>query len=323
MRIFVYECVCGGGLGLDVPASLLREGSAMLSAVVADFQRISGMEVVTLIAEEWSYELGNDCRRPAIAGGVGAFVEIVEVVKSCDWTLMIAPEFDHLLERLSQTVLDVGGKLLGSTPAAIRLTADKLALAELWKARGIRHPWTAAFDPQSVRHVEPPFVLKPRYGAGSQSTHLVRDLKSTPTVKGDEFIVQRFVPGQAASVALLIGETQTIPLCPARQHLSQVGRLRYLGGALPLPPSLADRATRLALEAVDGIDGLHGYVGVDLILGDDGRDHAIEINPRLTTSYMGLRQACESNLAELILSIASGQKTESPAWSAGEFEFRI
>ena len=150
--------------------------------------------------------------------------------------------------------------------------------------------------------------MKPRFGAGSQDTFLIRNRDVGPGFPAwpseqralrpgwkawphDNFIVQQYVLGEAASVALLIAPGQAIPLMPARQHLSSDGRFRYLGGSLPLQPGLALRATKVALAAVAGIAGLQGYVGVDLVLGDDGYDWAIEINPRLTTSYIGLRRA--------------------------------
>ncbi len=53
-----------------------------------------------------------------------------------------------------------------------------------------------------------------------------------------------------------------------------------------------------------------GYVGVDLVLGrepDGSQDAVIEINPRLTTSYVGLRTAATSNLAEAMWRIAQGE----------------
>jgi predicted ATP-grasp superfamily ATP-dependent carboligase len=70
---------------------------------------------------------------------------------------------------------------------------------------------------------------------------------------------------------------------------------------------LNDRAQKLALRAIAPVDGISGYVGVDLVLGDppDGSgDVAIEINPRLTTSYVGLRALAEFNLAETLLALA-------------------
>ena len=48
--------------------------------------------------------------------------------------------------------------------------------------------------------------------------------------------------------------------------------------------------------------GLWGYIGVDLIIAKTGAI-VVEINPRLTTSYVGLRRSLSLNPAELILSI--------------------
>lgn len=305
MRVFVYECGSAGGLGSDVPASLLREGRAMLDAVLADFRRLSDVEPITA---------GHQDFRATAA--------------QCDWTLVIAPEFDSLLHDLSQTVLDVGGRLLGSMPGAIRLTGDKLATAQFWHAHGVRHPRTEALPPRDAVTFPAPWVLKPRYGADSQATFLAWDAdelaKCVPLAKAEmpgDFLVQDYVPGQAASVALVIGSQQIIPLMPAWQHLSEDGRFRYLGGSLPLPADLAARAVTIAIQAVRGISGLAGYVGVDLVLGEDGVDHAIEINPRLTTSYIGLRQLCRGNIADMILRSVQGEAIKPPQWKSGEVGF--
>jgi hypothetical protein len=51
-------------------------------------------------------------------------------------------------------------------------------------------------------------------------------------------------------------------------------------------------------------------VGVDLILGadpDGTQDVVLEINPRLTTSYVALRRAAHTNLAAAMLAILRGQ----------------
>jgi predicted ATP-grasp superfamily ATP-dependent carboligase len=112
-----------------------------------------------------------------------------------------------------------------------------------------------------------------------------------------------------ASVAVLSGPAGLFPLAPCRQVLSNDGRLRYLGGSLPLTPGLASRASKLAQSAIAAMPHCTGFVGVDLILGGDpdGREDAvIEINPRLTTSYIGLRALAEQNLAEQMLQVAGG-----------------
>ena len=45
--------------------------------------------------------------------------------------------------------------------------------------------------------------------------------------------------------------------------------------------------------------GLQGYVGVDVVLGEE-TSWLIEINPRPTTSYVGLRRVIDLNMAEAI-----------------------
>jgi predicted ATP-grasp superfamily ATP-dependent carboligase len=111
---------------------------------------------------------------------------------------------------------------------------------------------------------------------------------------------------------------------PVFQLLSDDGRMKFLGGELPMPADLAARAVKLAQAAADAVPGLLGYVGVDLVLGeaaDGSRDFAIEINPRLTTSYIGLRALAQDNLAGAMLRAARGELTEAPAWKPGRVAF--
>jgi predicted ATP-grasp superfamily ATP-dependent carboligase len=175
-------------------------------------------------------------------------------------------------------------------------------------------------------------VWKPRDGAGSTSTFRLNAALDVAVARAKRaaeghvgpMVLQEFVPGLAASVAFLCGPAGNVPLMPAFQRLSGDGRFRYRGGELPIPPDLAERATRLAQRAVDCVPGLLGYVGVDLVLGDaaDGsRDSAIEINPRLTTSYVGLRRLADVNLAGAMLRVAAGEAGGPLRWGPGRVRF--
>ena len=93
---------------------------------------------------------------------------------------------------------------------------------------------------------------------------------------------------------------------------------------MPLPASLGERAHRLAKRAIDQVPGLLGFVGMDLVLGNDsdgGQDQVIEINPRLTTSYIGLRALAEPNLGEAMLNIAIGKGVAPLRWRPGQVQF--
>ncbi|HEX3152404.1 MAG TPA: ATP-grasp domain-containing protein, partial [Gemmataceae bacterium] len=132
--------------------------------------------------------------------------------------------------------------------------------------------------------------------------------------RSGHLIAQPYIPGFAASVAFLVGPTTSIPLVPCEQILSRDGQFHYLGGRLPLAPNLATRAIRIATAAIACVPNLLGYVGVDIILGDDGRDWAIEINPRLTTSYIGLRALARFNIAAIMLAVLRNDAVPHLEW---------
>jgi predicted ATP-grasp superfamily ATP-dependent carboligase len=333
MRVFVYEYTCGGGMPEPWPGGGLRtEGWAMLAAVLEDLGRVPGVETVTLLEERCrTTPPGPPPCRIHPRHEEAAFRDLA---RSADAALVIAPECDDILTTRCRWLEEVGCRLLGSSSAAVALAGDKLALAHHLGQAGLPTPACQLWTPRLALPDDPyPVVWKPRHGAGSQATFLVSTADElagcAPRARSEgwqgEAIVQPFVPGLAASVAFLTGSGHPIALPPAAQHLSADGRFHYVGGVVPLKSHLADRAARLAQRALATLAGLRGYVGVDLVLGDpaDGsRDWVIEINPRLTTSYIGLRALACTNLAQAMLQAATGRPVDALAWRSGPVQFR-
>ncbi len=283
MRILVYEHLTA--TGPDDGSSMYREGRAMRDALAADLRAIPGCEVVE---------------------------------SNTDLAFVIAPETGGILEE-RVSFFRRSCPVLAPRADALALTADKLRLAEHWNRHGVPTPATrsAATGVRAPR----PSVLKPRDGAGSCDTVFLCESEAVPEEqRTDSFVLQDFVPGQPVSVAFLVGPRQTVPLVPCFQELSNDGRFQYRGGSLPIPDPLAKRAVAIGRRAVDVVPGLLGYVGVDLVLGDAG-DFAIEINPRLTTSYIGLRALCAENLSERAIAIARGESRPPLRWNPGRITF--
>jgi predicted ATP-grasp superfamily ATP-dependent carboligase len=319
MRVFVYEYTCAEA-GEQMPASLRAEGWAMLSALLTDFRAVPGVEVTTLLHPSFA----ADCPGMEVvwASEEESETRFRTLAHSAHFTMVVAPESEGILETRARWVEEAGGRLLGPSVEAIRLTSDKLELARHWRCHGIPTPETWLLS--AVPRCSTLLVCKPRDGAGSQATFKVHDSATLSDVPArarsegyaGEMIVQPWIPGRPASVALIVG-TQIQCLPAAAQDLSADGRFRYQGGVLPLRPHLTARAQRLAERAAGVVPGLRGYVGIDLILGepaDGSGDFAIELNPRLTTSYVGLRALSRTNLAELMLKAARGEVLQPPGY---------
>lgn len=312
MRIFIYEFLTAQGIG-QAPDSaehgMYLEGRAMRGAVLEDFSRIPETEAFAF---------------PDDASPVSR--EAFEVrCKNSDWTILIAPAFDGCLHELAESVQRVGGRLLGPSLDTIALTSDKFELFNHWRRHRIATPATSEREPTGCEAF--PIVWKPRDGAGSTLTFKLNSAQDVARAKAvveaenqrGPMIVQEYVPGQAASIAFVCGPQDNVPLLPASQALSEDGRYSYLGGEIPISPKLARRAIELGQLAIDSFPGLMGYVGIDLVLGraeDGSQDYAIEVNPRLTTSYVGLRKLANFNCAEAMLQAATGVLKTHLDWEA-------
>lgn len=307
--ILVHEYVTGGGFAAlpEVP-SLHAEGEAMLRAVLADFRSWGEARIVTtrdprltgppFDADE-TFSLDPD----------DYLARFSALARKADAVLVIAPEEHGTLAELSERVLAAGARLLGCLPGGVRAAGDKWICCNLLKRAGLPTPQTILAAPgeawAAARAIGFPLVLKTVDGQGSLGVCLVTEaasLEQAITLLGGEvrpLLAQRYHEGIHASVSLLVSEHGVLPLCANGQDMRPGIPFSYRGGSTPLAHPRAAWAVSQAVDAVRAIPGLRGFVGVDLVL--DGQDvQIIEVNPRLTVAYAGVRQVIDCNLAQAI-----------------------
>ena len=154
-------------------------------------------------------------------------------------------------------------------------------------------------------------VVKPTDGAGAVDTFLLSGSAPRPAWLRDRsgLIVQPFRPGVALSASFLVGRDGRARLIAVGRQsvgIEPDGRVEYRGGLLPI--RLDDAGLAPVRRAVESVPGLLGFVGVDFLRDEPtGAVEVIEINPRLTTSIVGLvRLAPPGTIARAWLALASG-----------------
>ena len=329
MRVFIYEWVTGGGLVEQpgsLPESLLTEGASMLGALVADFGAIAGAQVVVLQDIRLDGLQLPDCEIIEIHSDLHHQEEFERLAAEADHTLVIAPEIDNVLHQTHELVRASGGKLLSPGADFVQLTSDKHQTALALERAGIPVPKAILLEADEERLPTDfvyPAVIKPVHGAGSQHTLLVDCPRDEPPPYPWPRRLEQYIPGLAVSVSFLCGPDHRTALPVCHQNLSTDGRFSYQGGALLCDRQQAMRASELANSALDVLPRSLGYVGVDLVLGkhaDGSEDVVIEVNPRITTSYVGLRAATKDNLAMAMLENAAGRLV-SPDFQQTALEF--
>jgi len=276
INVFLYEhATCTGEIHGDIAV----EGFAMFKTLFDGFTEIA--DVSSFI----SSDLAEKLNLPVSTDWFGNFKECVE---EADYFLLIAPEDEELLFKLTRYA-EWSSENLGCSSRAVKIASDKWLTYQKLKNK-VNMPKT------SLEPLDIPFIIKPRRSCGGEGIS-----KGTDCKIDEGFIAQEFIDGVDLSVSLLVGEEIKV-LSINRQILEN---FRYRGGEIPFKCENAE-VVEEALNAVESIRGLNGYVGVDIVLADI--PYVIEVNPRLTTTAIAFREVYGLNLADLILRNYEGRE---------------
>jgi predicted ATP-grasp superfamily ATP-dependent carboligase len=287
MDIMVAEYAVGAGEG----GTILLEGRAMLDILVRSFTA-TGHNVV--------YPTSGPVLPAGTAVKTKDFYRSVEELSAqCDAALVVAP--DELLGDLTE-IVEENTINLGCPSGSVRLCADKLKCTRILEKEGINVPDTTVSCEPNVFSLGDRLVLKPRWGCASEDTTLTR--YSCATMIPEGFVATMYIEGEHLSASLVVGDdTQSLPplilpLTINRQNISICSEIQYNGGTVGVDTGRNQELFQVAQRCA-GVLGCRGYVGVDIVLAD--KPWVIDVNPRLTTSIIGISKIMEEELGELIL----------------------
>ncbi len=291
-----------------LPSSLVREGDMMLNAVASDFKAIPDVEVRVLR----DYRLRKGSPGPAETVVWPGSSSIEKIEESSGWfeaLLIIAPETDGVLSSLCKRFSGRGFMLLNSDIESIALTSNKYDTYKYLQAHGIPQIPTYTVDELQEVHSRR-WVIKPVDGVGCEGLLLLPDRSSLERVlakyREGRFIIQPFVEGTHASLSLVCRDGQCLQLSVNEQHLlERNGNLVLKGCSVNVFDS--DRFRSFSEKLVRVLPGLRGYIGVDILVTRK-ETLLVEVNPRLTTSYIGLKSALGINPAKLMMECFTRQQ---------------
>ncbi len=321
MNLLIYEHFSAGGFRKEESASsVLSEGFAMLRTAIKEAKN-AGHSVTTILdgqIAEFNPPLDAD-RRITSASLLDAEDSLFEIAGDCDATYIIAPATDDKLQILAQRMQQSKVTCLTSTARAIAEASNKALLHKKLSNLGLKSPKTIAFapteDPNAAAEAVNnqlgfPAILKPSKSDGCEALSIVENEQQTRNAiarfsnfEGHNFIAQEFVQGIAASVSLITNGKEAWPITLNQQNISLNSPSRdstYNGGTTPFNHKQTTSAFTAAKRVTESIDGLQGYIGVDVVLTRK-EPIIIEINPRLTTSYIGISRISRMNLMQAIV----------------------
>jgi predicted ATP-grasp superfamily ATP-dependent carboligase len=327
LNLLIFEFATAGGA--EDPL-LTVEGHEMLQSLTRDLGNYSSKCSVSYLISKHAEPI-DEGRCQSIVIDEHPHQWIKNNIAAYDFCLPIAPEEDFILYELTRLIETEGVKVIGSNLDAVLTCSDKYQTYQALKNH------LPMIDTHKVywdevgnysNYFPGRKVVKPADGVSCSAVQIVESFeefqRASQKIKEVSsfpyFILQEWVEGESASVSLLSNGKTAIPLSLNQQKVNlKDGQMDYQGGKVPFNHPLEEEAKEMAKKGVESINGLKGYVGVDLILGEEV--HLVEINSRITTPYVALCSMLNFNLGQAILESVQG-KLPSHVELKGEISFQ-
>ncbi len=291
----------------------------MRDALITDLTELNAYQLISL----HDVRLGpSRLVSSSTAVAAGEFIKEFEaLLLQVDFVWLIAPESDGHLLRLTELCLEAENKangpiLIGCGYDASLIGTSKTLSFEAMQAAGIHTlPVHAGEDVvrddyfAQLAQSDEAWLVKPEDGAGCDGIQYFASIMAMrewmkQEDRSQHFLAQAYQAGISASFCMLCRDGQAWLLSVNRQHVSMVDDGFVLQGiSVNGLSQYWSRFETLARKMAKILPDALAYIGVDVIIDTQNDDlYVIDINPRLTSSYVGLREAMACNPAELILS---------------------
>lgn len=312
--IFFCEFITAGGFSAeDLPPSLLNEGLMMRDALLKDIAALDEHHVIS--CHDYRIQVPVHLQK-SVTVNAGNFDQVFDdLLLEADMVWLIAPETDGILLNLSQRCQRENVLQIGCGLETIKIGSYKTRTAEALQVAGIptlpvmsSNEWLQAFDQNTLNAGQQKWIVKPEDGAGCDGIFLFESPQALAAWlraggASEKQICQPFQAGIAASFSMLCKNGKAWLLSCNLQHLAQQHHaLKLAGITLNAYEDASGEVAKLAKKIAQMLPDALGYVGVDIVIDAQTKQiFVIEINPRLTTSYVGLGEATGQNMAKLVL----------------------
>lgn len=232
---------------------------------------------------------------------------IEKLSKMCDLIIAIAPP-NELIK-----LIDIAEcEYVGPSRDLVKLFSDKYSCITKLQELGFKVPKT-----MKLRRIEDikrfnnkTHIIKPVDSAGCCGQVVIKSIWEVEKALNyalryssrDYVILQEYIEGIPSSISVISNGSDVLLMSLNLQLIHLNNNLEYFGGILPIR-KYVDIAFNLVIDLIRKFRGLKGYFGIDVVLRNDDI-YIIEINPRLTTSIVGLYRLV-NDVGELIVNSIS------------------
>jgi len=301
-RILLYEYVTGGGLINEAfRSNLYNEAKIMLTSMLKDSEDCSKISYHFFCDHRMNLSFKSNAIKIEKKNQKKIYNK--RLIKSFDYVIPILPESKKTLYSYVKFLNNNNIKSIISTPKTISNISDKWLFYKICINYKIKTIPTYL----DTKILKGKVIVKDRFGEGCSYIKLYRNIKYIINNRYDQNkIIQPYIEGQNLSLSVFFNNNSFYLLSVNKQNifLNKDNYLKLKSILVNVTISFEEKIYSLIEKIYNAFPGLYGYVGIDILIKNNNI-FVVEINPRLTTSFAGIKYTKGINLLDLFLKYES------------------
>lgn len=330
MRIFILEYFLSQEKDDGFKESFYKEGKQILISLIKSFSKLKDLKLSIFIDQTninlFDNKFNNvDFLVTKRNDQNSYFEKLINLdINNCDYFLIIAPETNNLLYQITKIMENKDINNLGCSSNCIKKAANKWLLYNNFKNSSLQLAESYLIGENELNFDEKffPAVIKAKYSAGSE-LEIINSKKEFENLNIKNYkgqIIQKILKGIPGSLSLA-ANSKKLQILSFNKQLIAPQDFSYLGSTINYKFPEQYQLEQLANSIKKEYPNLNGYFGIDFIYNETGF-YLLEINPRITSSFIGLSKI--SSPAKIILDLAKNKKfINSDDLSEKEFTFYL
>jgi len=301
MGILVYEYFLGQELNNSFSSAILKEAELMVDSVANDLKKYyPDANISLLINQEYknifeSHTLVARNYKKNIVEEIASYREDFEDI------IIIAPEEDNILYEIINKLEKQGIRTINCNSKFIKICSNKLKIDNFLKKSSLAKKHMIKTDSNYKKFPKnKKIVAKIIDGVGSENLFIFNDrheLEKNKKFIKKNHIFQEFIEGDIVSINIISNGKKKFIISINEQIYEKKSNNEIVLDSINIGKFnyMHDLFRTFSSIILNNFEGIYGFIGIDAILTDENKILFLEINPRFTTSYIGLSKSLNFN----------------------------
>ena len=295
-KILIYEYITGGGLiNEDLTSDLMHEATLMTKSLYSSGENSRYFDCDHLL----DYRLKDLYKDNSIIIRKKDDLYNTNLLRNYNYVLPVIPESNLKLYDYAKYLEANKINMLLSDSKTIKICSDKYEFYKFIRNNKLNTIKTYLKYTENMNGRK--FVIKDRYGVGCSYVKITKDINKLRTINSNN-IIQDYIVGQDYSVSVFFTREGFKLLTINKQciRINQNDQIYLFGIMINIKHDCYIKIISIISKIKNIFPGLRGFVGIDLLINNK-EIFIIEINPRLTTSFVGVYDTLGVNIIDLII----------------------